>query len=297
MIRLVLFLLLVPVTGRAALNVAATTPALAAIAREVGGEGTSVTSLSSSRQDPHHVDARPSLVLVLSRADLLLVNGLDLEVGWLPPLLTASRNPDVRPGARGYLDASQLVRRLDVPAAKVDRSMGDVHPGGNPHFTYDPRAGAVIARALGDRLAELDPERAGRYRDRARTLAARLESLAAEQRARLDGVPAARRKLVAYHRSLTYLLDWLGLTEVATLEPKPGIPPDPAHVAGVLRTMRASGTGVIVQEEYHPSRTARTLAELAKARVVILQGGPRFEEGQTYLEWLKDMAERIHGAL
>jgi len=236
-------------------------------------------------------------VLVLARADLLLLNGLQLEQSWLAPLLTQSRNPRIQVGAAGYLDASTTVQRIEVPAGAIDRAMGDVHPGGNPHFLFDARQAARVARALGDRLAALDAEHAAGYRARATAFAARLETLAAQQAARFGALPAAKRQVVSYHRSLSYLYDWLGLTEVITVEPKPGVPPDPAHVARVLKTMKAEQLRVIVQEAFYPQRTSTTLAKLAGGTVVVLPGGADAKKGQSYEAHLHEITEALYAAI
>jgi zinc/manganese transport system substrate-binding protein len=286
-----------PAPAAAKVQVAATLPGLAAIARDVGGPDAEVIALSSPKQDPHFVDPRPDLVVRLNRTDLLIVNGLDLEVGWLPPLLTGARNPKLAPGGPGYLDASTLVTRLEVPAGPVDRARGDIHPGGNPHVLFDPRADAAIARGVGDRLAAVDPAHAAGYRARAGELAGRLEALAALQAARFRALPAAARRVVVYHRSFPYLEDWLGLEQVAELEPKPGIAPDPGHVAQVLATMRSTGARAILQEEFYPSGTGKTLAELAQAQLVVVPAAPRFADGEGIVAWSERLAEGVYRAL
>ena len=285
--------LLLPLPAFAA-KVVATTPTLGALAREVAGPGSSVTVLASPKQDPHYVDPRPDLVLVLNDADLLVANGLDLEVGWLPTLQRGARNPRIQPGAAGFLDASTLVEKLDVPQA-VDRAMGDIHPGGNPHYLLDPRAAAKVARGLGERLAAVDPGGAEGYRARASAAASGLEALAAAQAARFAALPEARRTVVAYHRSLPYLASWLGLTIAVEIEPKPGIPPDPAHVARVLQTMRARGVKVILQEAYYPSSTSKTLAHLGAAKLVLLPGGAA--EGESAAAHYQALADELYRAL
>ncbi len=293
-LALTLLIALLPLNA-VALEVVATLPDLGALARAVGGADAKVTVLASHRQDPHYVDPRPSLMLPLRSAQLLVVNGLQLEQGWLPPLIRGARNPRVQVGTQGYLDASFFVQRLQVPTARVSRAMGDVHPGGNPHFTHDPRQGARIATALGQRMAQLDPAHAKGYLARAKALATRLNALASRQRARFAKLPAAKRKVVSYHRSLTYLYACLGLTEVTTVEPRPGIPPSPGHTAKVLTTMRQTGARVIAQESFYPRRVSQTLARLAKGRVVVLPGGAGPKE--TYEARVMRGVEALHAAL
>lgn len=298
--RLALFslpLLLAPSAALAKLKVVATLPSLAAIADEIGGSHVEVRALASPHQDPHAVDPRPSLVVDLSRADLLLVNGLSLEGPWLDPLVLQSRNARIAKGGAGYLDASTVVERRGVPSGPVDRSMGDVHPGGNPHFLFDPRQGARVAEAIAQKLGSLDEKNAPEYARRGAVLASRLRAYAEEERARFARLPAEKRKVVSYHESLVYLYDWLGLDAVATVEPRPGIPPDPAHVARVLQTMKAARARVVVQEAYYPTSTSSTLARLAGGALVTLEGGARFADGQRYLDHLKHNAEALHAAL
>jgi zinc/manganese transport system substrate-binding protein len=290
-------LILVAVPGHARVRVVASLPTLGALAAEIGGEHVSAQVLAASSEDPHYVDPRPSLIVVLNRADLLIVNGLELEKGWLPPLQSQARNAAIQTGGSGYLDSSLGVTALEVPAGKVDRAMGDIHPGGNPHHLFDARSLAGVAEMIGDRLAQLDPERADYFRLRSRDLARELRLLAAASAKRFAGLPESRRRVVSYHRSFVYLYDWLGLEEVATIEPKPGIPPDPGHVAGVLGTIRTSGAGVIIQEEFHPRSTGQTLARLSGIRTVIVPAGVRFENNQKVVEHLGALVEEIYHAL
>jgi zinc/manganese transport system substrate-binding protein len=284
--------------ARAELAVVATTPDLAALASEVGGDEITVEALVSDSEDPHFADARPSLVLALNDADLLIVNGLELEVGWLPTLITQARNAAILVGARGYLDASTLTGSLlEVPSGRIDRSMGDIHPGGNPHFTIDPRRAAAIAVGIGQRLGELDPEQAATYAANAESVSAEILAFAEEQSTRFGALSAGSRTIVAYHRSLPYLCDWLGLEVAIEVEPLPGIAPDPGHVATVLTTMRSRSIGAIVQEEFYPRNTSETLAQLAGADLVVLPGGTRFESGERYLDHLRQLSEELYDAL
>lgn len=279
------------------LRIVASLPDLAAIAREVGGDRVEVAALADPNQDPHHVDARPHLVLKLNRADLLVHAGLELEVGWLPVLIRGARNSRIYEGTPGSFDASTVIQVKDVPVGKVDRTMGDVHPGGNPHYLTDPRNGGLVAVALADRLARLDTVGASAYRSRARALQARAEDLAKREAARFRALPEPRRRVVTYHRSLTYLVDWLGLSVIGTLEPKPGIPPSPAHVASVLGAIRQARVSVIVQEAFYPSRTAQLVASRSGAKLVLLPGFPDFDAGQAYLEYLGGVADKLYSAL
>lgn len=288
---------LVPATAAADLSVVATLPDLAALARAIGGDDVEVTALAPPNQDPHYVDPRPNLILPLNRADLLVVNGLELEVGWLPPLQVAARNGDIQTGGPGYFDASTAVRRLDVPTGKIDRAMGDVHPGGNPHFLYDPRQARRVAAALATHMARLDPGNAAAYTRRAAAFDARLAALADREAARFAALPAAKRRVVTYHASLTYLFDWLDVEAVQTVEPRPGIPPTPAHTAQVLSTMKTRDVRRVVQESFYPRKTSETLARLVDGAVVVLPGSARFDEGEGYVAHIDDITERLYDAL
>lgn len=285
--------------AQAKLRVAATLPDLASIAKEVGKEHVDVTALASPRQDPHYVDPRPSLLVALSRADLVVVNGLQLEQSWLQPLLVQARNADIQVGAPGYVDASTFVALLQVPQMQISRAMGDIHPGGNPHFTFDPRRAAQIAAGLAERMARLDPDHTQAYRENAKAFADDMSALATEARARFARLTPKQRRVVSYHLSLVYLWDWLAIEELINVEPKPGIPPDPAHVAKVLKLMKAQGVSAIVQEEFYPTNVSETLMKLtgAKAKTVILEGGTRFDEGQSYRTHIENILEVLHAAL
>lgn len=283
--------------AEAKLKVVTTVPDLAAIAREVGAEQVEVISLSYPNQDPHFVDARPHLVLALNRADLLVVNGLDLEIGWLPVLITGARNTAIQPGSRGYLDASTLVPLKQIPQQRIDRSMGDIHPGGNPHFLTDPRNGGRVAMGIAQRLGELEPAHRKEFRARAAALVKAAETQAALQAKRFSSLPVVERHVATYHQSLIYLLDWLGLMEIGTIEPKPGIPPNPSHVAWLLGHMRKVHADVILQEDYYPTKIGTLLAEKAKATLVVLPGGTNFERGERYLDYTEALANKIYEAI
>lgn len=292
---LVLLGLLVPASARADLDVVATVPDLAALARDIGGAHARVSALSLSTQDPHWVDARPSLTLQVNRADLLLAVGMELETGWLPKVQTGARNPKVQRGARGYLECGQLVDALDVPAGPVDRSMGDIHPSGNPHYLYDPRRAEVCARGIAARMAELDPANADAYRANLADLARRLQARRAAWEKRL--APYRGTAVITYHKSWVYLTDWLGLVEVAHLEPKPGIRPSPTHVARVIRTARERGVKVLFQESYYPSNAGALVAQKIGARLVDLPGATRFHEGQSYIDHMDGLVSALARAL
>jgi zinc/manganese transport system substrate-binding protein len=275
----------------ARLRVVASTPDLATVAAAVGGDHVVVTALALHTQDPHWVDARPHLTLELAEADLLLLTGADLEVGWLPTLLTGSRNGDIQQGAAGYLDCSTLVSLREVPAGKVTRAEGDVHPRGNPHYMLDPRSVERVAVGIGKRLAQLDAAHEQAYLDNARRF---LKDLRAARK-RWEKKLAAHRgeKIVAYHRSMAYLAAWLGLRVVEHLEPKPGIPPNPRHVARVVSTAKRDHVHVVLQESWHPDTSSSVVAEKCGARVVEIPGMPDFPGGQSYVAFMDVVVRRL----
>lgn len=279
----------------AAVVVVTTTPDLAAIARQVGGSSVEVSALALPTQDPHFVDARPNLALLLNKADLLVVQGLDLEVGWLPVLQTGARNPKIATGGPGYLDASSVITVMEAPTGQVSRAQGDVHPGGNPHYLEEPKNGAKVGFAIADRLAQLDPANAGAYKQRAAELEREANALATRLAAKAAALDAAKRKVVVYHRSWIYLESWLGLNEVGAVEPKPGIPPDPGHVAKLLVLMRQQGVKAILSESYYPQTTTKLLAEKTGAELIVLSGGAA--EREKYLDHIQEIAEKTLAAL
>jgi len=282
----------------ARVHVVATLPDLAALAADVGGDRVEVLAIARPTEDPHYVDPKPSLLLPLSRADLLILNGLELEIGWLPPLLVNARNGRIQPGGAGYLDASTLVAtKLQIPAGRIDRAQGDIHPGGNPHYTHDPRRAAEVALGIAARLAEIDPDHAAAYRERGQRVADGLRKLARDQTARFATLPAERRRVVVYHDSWVYVTDWLGLEQVATVEEKPGVKPSPAHVARVLSTMKAQRARLILQEEYYPRHTSETLSKLAAGELTVLRGGAHFERGESYFDHTRETADQLYEAL
>ena len=253
--------------AQAALNVLATVPEWAALAQEIGGDKVRVVSATTALQDPHHIDARPSLIARARNADLLLATGAELEVGWLPVVQRESGNPRIQSGQPGYFEAAGAVRMLDVPA-RLDRADGDVHAAGNPHIQTDPRNMLVVGEALSARLAQVDPANASAYRagnaafaDRWRAQIKRWEAQAAP----LKGVG-----VVSQHKAWVYLYDWLGMREVATLEPKPGIEPSLAHLAKVREQAVQSRPRMVIRATYNSARPAEWLATETRLPVVVL---------------------------
>jgi zinc/manganese transport system substrate-binding protein len=260
--------LLAAAPARAALNVVAATQDLASIAQEVGGDKVKVTALAKGYQDPHFVEAKPSFVLTLNKADLLIVVGRDLEIGWLPPLITQSRNARIQPGANGYLDPSQSAKILELPTGAVTRAMGDVHPLGNPHYWLDPENGRRIATAIKDKLSQLDAANAAVYAQRAADFDRRLA--AAQQRWKAQMAPYKGIKVVTYHRSWANFTDAFGLEVIGYVEPKPGIPPTPQHTLDVINAMKAQNVKIILVEPYFDTKTPNSIAANTGAKVLVL---------------------------
>jgi zinc/manganese transport system substrate-binding protein len=261
-------LLLAPAIASAQLKVVATTEDLGSIATEIGGDKVSVTSLAKGYQDPHFVDPKPSFILAVSRADLLIVVGRELEAGWLPPLLTSSRNSKIQPGSKGYLDASSTVKILEIPAGQITRAMGDVHPFGNPHYWLEPGNGRRMAQAIRDKLSELSPNDkavfAQRYTDFDQRLAA------AEKRWDTAMAPYKGTKIVTYHRSWPNFMERFGLEVIGYVEPKPGIPPSPAHTIELIAEMKRQNAKLIVVEPYFDLKTPQAVANQTGGKVLVL---------------------------
>ena len=252
----------------AALTVVTTTTDLAAIATEVGGDKVTVTSLAKGYQDPHFVEAKPSFVLLLNKAQLLVVVGKELEIGWLPPLITQSRNPRIQPGAEGYLDASQGARILDLPSGAVTRAMGDVHPEGNPHYWLDPENGGRIARSIAAKLSQLDAANAATYKQREEDFERRLTAAVQRWKGQLASYKGL--EVVTYHRSWTNFADAFGLKVIGFVEPKPGIPPTPQHTLDVINAMKAENVKLILVEPYFDLKTPNSIASNTGGKVLVM---------------------------
>lgn len=266
-------------TGAAKLNVVVTTADLAAIVREIGSGQVEITTLARPTEDPHFVDARPSFISRLSKADALVEGGAELEVGWLPPLLEGSRNPKIATGAPGRIACSEGVRMLEVPTA-LDRSKGDIHAAGNPHYLMDPANAKIVATHIADAFAQLDAPSADSYRANLKkftdTLASRLPSWEKAL------APYKGQRIVSYHNSWPYFAERFGLNIDLFLEPKPGIPPTPAHLADVIARMKEGKVRVIFVEPFLNRKTAETVARNAGAvalDVTQFPGGLKGTEG------------------
>jgi len=248
------------------LNVATATTDLAALAQEVGGDKISVESIARGYQDPHFVEAKPSFLLKLRQADLLIVVGLQLEIGWLPPLINQSGNARIQVGAPGYLDASQFAEILDIPTGTVTRAMGDVHPLGNPHYWLDPDNGRRIARGIAGKLGDLDPSNTAYYQQRFEDFDKRLS--AAEQKWDAEMQPFHGRKVVTYHNSFPNFAKHFHINVIGYVEPRPGIPPTPSHTIELIGLMKRENCKVILVEPYFDLKTPQAIARDTGGTVV-----------------------------
>lgn len=256
-----------PAAEARTLKVVTSTTDMAALAQEVGGDKISVESIAKGYQDPHFVEAKPSFLLRLRQADLLIVVGLQLEIGWLPPLITQCGNPRIQVGSPGYLDASQFSEILEIPQGAVTRAEGDVHPLGNPHYWLDPDNGRRIARGIADKLADFDPDNAGYFQQRFQGFDKRLTS--AEQKWDAEMKPYRARKVVTYHRSFPNFAKHFGLDVIGYVEPRPGIPPSPGHTLDLIQLMKRENCKAVLVEPYFDLRTPQSIGRETGAEVVV----------------------------
>jgi zinc/manganese transport system substrate-binding protein len=252
----------------ARLSVMTSTEDLAALVREVGGDHVTVESIAKGYQDPHVVEAKPSFMMKLNRADLLAVVGRELEIGWLPPLVTQSRNARIQVGGAGYLDASLDAQILELPTGQVTRAMGDVHPQGNPHYWLDPENGRRIARTVQQKLAQLRPADAAYFAQRLADFERRLTE--AERRWQARTGPLKGLKVVTYHRSWPNFAAYFGFDVVGYVEPKPGIPPSPAHTLELIQLIKRQGVRLILVEPYFDLKTPNAVARETGAKVLVM---------------------------
>lgn len=298
-LKLILLLLLgapIVASAQGKLNIVTTTEDLGSIAREIGGDRVAVTALAKGYQDPHFVDPKPSFILAVSRADVLLVVGRELEIGWLPPLLNSSRNAKIQPGGKGYLDASMSVRILEIPTGQITRAMGDVHPSGNPHYWLEPGNGRRIAQAVRDKLTGNLPANSAYFAQRYTDFDARLA--AAEKRWDATMAPYKGTKVVTYHRSWPNFMERFGLEVMGYVEPKPGIPPSPSHTIELIEDMKKQGAKLIVVEPYFDLKTPQAIANQVGGKVLVLApsvGGAK--EATDYIQLFEYDVNALAGAL
>jgi zinc/manganese transport system substrate-binding protein len=260
-------LLAVATPAIAALNIFACTPEWASLAQELGGERVNVYTATTALQDPHRIEARPSLIARARNADLMVCTGAELEAGWLPLVQSQSGNPKIQAGQPGYFEAAAVSMLIAKPA-RVDRSLGDIHAAGNPHLHLDPRNVMRVASALAERMAMLDAANSARYGERGKSFLARWGEATArweKQAAPLKGMP-----IIVHHKDLSYLVNWLGLRELGALEPKPGLPPSTAHLGELLERLKQNPVNAVVRAAYNDPRPAEWLAQRAKVPAVVL---------------------------
>jgi zinc/manganese transport system substrate-binding protein len=266
---MLLGVLLTPSIAEAkSLRVVTTLTDLAALTKEVGGDKVDVEPLAKGYQDPHFVEPKPSFLLKLRNADLLISVGLDLEIGWLPPLITQSGNGRIQPGAPGYLDASQFAEILEIPQGRVTRAEGDVHPLGNPHYWLDPDNGRRIAKGIAAKLGEMDPGDTAYFQQRYQDFARRLDD--ADKKWVSEMAPYRGRKVVTYHRSWPNFAKHFGLDVVGYIEPRPGIPPTPSHTIELVNLMKRENVKIELIEPYFDLKTPNSIASMTGGKVVVM---------------------------
>ncbi len=281
--------------AEAALKVVATTAEYGALAAQIGGSRVSVTTVAKPTEDPHFVDARPSQIVALSRADVLIEGGAELEIGWLPPLLEGARNGKILAGGPGRVVASQGVQLLDIPLA-ADRSQGDTHVAGNPHFMLDPLNAKIVAEHIERTLSALDPAGATTYQANLASFAQSLDAKMKEWTTALQ--PYAGRQIVTYHPTWRYFGRRFSLKADTFLEPKPGIPPSPPHLAKVMQKMQAENIRILLVEPYQPRKTAQAVASRTDAVLVdVCQFPGALANTSTYLELIDTVVKRVVQAL
>ncbi|QBG48834.1 zinc ABC transporter substrate-binding protein [Verrucomicrobia bacterium S94] len=249
------------------LNVVTTTSDLGSIAESVGGDLIKVQSIATGKQDPHHLQARPKYIIMARNADLWIRTGMELEIGWEMPVIDGSRNRKIRPGQLGHLDASTHIHKLEVPDARMlTRAMGDVHAAGNPHYLTDPENARHVAADIADRLARLDPKNADTYRKNAAAFSDKIEKKMAVWKQKLE--PLKGKSIVTYHKSWIYFCDQFGINIAIELEPKPGVPPSPAHLTRVIQTVETDDIEIILQEPWYSTKAAEKVVGKTGTRIV-----------------------------
>ena len=282
--------------GKDAINVLTTTEDLKSVTEAIGGDKVKVDSLAKGLQDPHFVDAKPSFMMKAKNADLFIRVGLELEIGYEELIIDGSRNQKIRIGNPGHLDASEGVYLLEVPTTtKVDRSMGDVHPMGNPHYWLDPENVRIVARNIANRLSELSPENAGYFQENLKVFDKKMDEKMAEWNKKMATFKG--KKIAIYHRSWPYFVDRFGLVIACELEPKPGIPPSPGHLKEVIDIMKRDNVKIILMEVFYDEKPAQFVADQTGAKVVVVPnsvGGTK--EAKDYFSLIDTIVNKINDA-
>jgi len=280
----------------ATLNVVTTTPDLASIAKEIGGSFIQANSLVKGYQDAHFMQPKPSYLVKMNRADLLIYQGLELEIGWLPVLMNGARNPDIKPGQPGHLNASARIAALEIPKGEVDRSMGDVHPYGNPHYNLDPENGFILAQVIGDRLSELDPENAPQYKLNLDRFNKKLQEKLIQWKSKMS--PFHGNEIVTYHKHWSYFAKRFGLSVINTIELKPGVSPSVKHLSALTEVINRQKIKLIMQANYIDSKFSNIVAGKTGATVlplpVFVGGTP---EAKDYFSLFDTIIEKISHVL
>lgn len=291
----VLFFLLMTSPVLASIYVFACEPEWASLVDELGGERVNSYAATTAYQDPHHIEARPSLIAKIRRADLVVCSGAELESGWLPLLLRQAGNSKIKPGKIGYFEAASVVERLDIPV-NLDRSSGDVHASGNPHVHLDPRRIQTIAKFLHKRLSEVDPQGSAYYKQRFNDFSQRWQQ--AIKQWQLQALQLKGQRIVVHHRDWVYLFDWLGIEMAGALEPKPGLPATPGHISMLTKTLTTEPAKMIVHTPYQNPRAANRLSQITNTPVVELPytvGGT--EQVNNLFDLFTVSLEKLNGAL
>jgi len=276
----------------AKVRVVTTTTDIADIAGHVGGDKATVTSIARGNQDPHHVEPKPSFMLLLRRADLYLVAGMDLEIGWSPALERGARNPNVMRGSRGYIDCSVGIPRVNVPPGGADRAMGDVHPHGNPHYLLDPQNSIIVAGTIADALIRKDPANRDNYEKNRDSFISRVRKSQIEWLRKMQ--PYKGLKVVAYHDNWGHFSRRFGLDVVEFVEPKPGISPSPAHVARVIQTMKSQNVKIIIMAPYFSRNIPELIAKNTGAVIITLPHTVGAVDGaDDYFQWFDMIINRL----
>ncbi len=277
------------------LNVIATLPSLASIGENIGGDLINISSITKGSQDAHYLEAKPSYMLKLNKADLLIYSGLELEIGWLPLLIQGSRNNQLIVGGKGNLNASLALTTnniLEKPKGEVDRSMGDVHPAGNPHYLLDPRNALLVADLINQKFSALDPANQNVYQQNYETFKHKLEQKITEYEQKF--APIKGREVVCYHPHWSYLLNWMNLMPVAYIEPRPGIPPTPKHKKETIELMQAKKIKVVIISSWKEPSKALEVANATKAELLILPGEVQADnESNDYFSWIESMVTKL----
>ncbi len=280
----ILFSLLPKLCGaESKIKVVATLPVFGSIAQEIGGTMVDVVSLAQANQDPHFIDPKPSYVVQLSRADILLHGGLELESGWLPPLLQQSRNPNILPQSKGNIDLSRGITILEIPQGKLDRSAGDVHPSGNPHFWMDPRNALILSRTMVKTFSEARPAQADLFAAQGKVFENQLKAKINSWEKSAEKLRG--KKVITYHKSFTYLTQWLGIDIVDYIEPKPGIPPSSAHIQHLIELNKSQSIMAIVSESFYPSKMPQYVSEKIGKPFLKLETDSK--KDQSYIDFME----------